>query len=185
MRRPTVVRHWWAPTERSCGPITTMVRDVDGMTDPDLADPLPERGPTALRIVSVEDAKEAIATRGRERGFVTSEDMLEILPVEDLGPEQLEEFVTQIEDHLRHEGIEVVEGPSEELDGDLDAIGIRPRDDELLRAPTNDPVRMYLKEIGKVPLLSAAQEVDLAMRIESGEFSTELIGAVENNGVKV
>src|SRR3989442_5838933 len=165
MRRRTVVRHWWALTERSCSPITTMVRDVVGMTDlEDLADPLPERVPTALRVVSVEHAKEAIATRGRERGFVTLEDMLEILPVEDLGPEQLEEFLSQIEDHLRQEGIEVVEGPSEELDGDLDAIGIRPRDDELLRAPTNDPVRMYLKEIGKVPLLSAAQEVDLSMR---------------------
>jgi len=162
-----------------------MVRDVDGMTDSEDLDPLPERGPTAIRVVSVEDAKEAIATRGRERGFVTSEDMLEILPIEDLGPEQLEEFLTQIEDHLRHEGIEVVEGPSEELDGDLDAIGIRPRDDELLRAPTNDPVRMYLKEIGKVPLLSAAQEVDLAMRIESGEFATALFASIDGdrNGI--
>jgi RNA polymerase primary sigma factor len=163
-----------------------MVRDVDDMTDPeDLADPLPARSPITLRVVSVEDAKEAIATRGRERGFVTAEDMLEILPVEDLGPEQLEEFLTQIEDHLRQEGIEVVEGPAEDLDGDLEAIDIRPRDDELLRAPTNDPVRMYLKEIGRVPLLSAAQEVDLAMRIESGEFATALFASVDGdrNGI--
>src|SRR5439155_22227608 len=50
---------------------------------------------------------------------------------------------------------------------------------ELLKAPTNDPVRMYLKEIGKVPLLTAAQEVDLAMRIESGEFATVLIQPVD------
>jgi RNA polymerase primary sigma factor len=163
-----------------------MVRDVDDMTDPeDLADPLPARSPITLRVVSVEDAKEAIATRGRERGFVTAEDMLEILPVEDLGPEQLEEFLTQIEDHLRQEGIEVVEGPAEDLDGDLEAIDIRPRDDELLRAPTNDPVRMYLKEIGRVPLLSAAQEFDLAMRIESGEFATALFASVggDRNGI--
>ena len=54
-----------------------------------------------------------------------------------------------------------------------------PRDEELLKAPTNDPVRMYLKEIGKVPLLTAAQEVDLAMRIESGEFATVLIQPVD------
>jgi RNA polymerase primary sigma factor len=40
---------------------------------------------------------------------------------------------------------------------------------------------MYLKEIGKVPLLTAAQEVDLAMRIESGEWSTELIVAIDIN----
>ena len=45
---------------------------------------------------------------------------------------------------------------------------------DLLKAPTNDPVRMYLKEIGKVPLLNAAQEVDLARRIEAGELSTAL-----------
>jgi RNA polymerase primary sigma factor len=45
---------------------------------------------------------------------------------------------------------------------------------DLLKAPTNDPVRMYLKEIGKVPLLTAAQEVDLARRIEAGEFATVL-----------
>jgi RNA polymerase primary sigma factor len=41
---------------------------------------------------------------------------------------------------------------------------------------------MYLKEIGKVPLLTAAQEVDFAMRIEAGEFSTELVGLIEGNG---
>jgi RNA polymerase primary sigma factor len=40
---------------------------------------------------------------------------------------------------------------------------------------------MYLKEIGKVPLLTASQEVDLAMRIESGEFATELIASIDGS----
>jgi RNA polymerase primary sigma factor len=44
---------------------------------------------------------------------------------------------------------------------------------------TYDPVRMYLREIGKVPLLTAAQEVDLAMRIEGGELADELLVSVE------
>src|SRR6266511_3249190 len=135
---------------------------------------------TATDIGGLEEAKELIVARGRERGFVTSEDLLEGLPVEDLTPEQVEDFLTQIEDHLRTEGIEVIEVPGEELEGESEAIGIRlPRDEELLKAPTNDPVRMYLKEIGKVPLLTAAQEVDLAMRIESGEFATVLIQSVD------
>src|SRR5207248_7813620 len=93
---------------------------------------------------------------------------------------------TQIEDHLRQGGIEIVEAVAEELEADGEARGIRlPRAEELLKAPTNDPVRMYLKEIGKVPLLTAAQEVDLAMRIEGGEFATAFITAVDAAPAKV
>jgi RNA polymerase primary sigma factor len=44
---------------------------------------------------------------------------------------------------------------------------------------TSDPARMYLREIGKVPLLTAAEEVDLAMRIEGGELAAELLASVE------
>jgi RNA polymerase primary sigma factor len=101
---------------------------------------------------------------------VTSDDLLEAVPVDDFTPEQVEEFLTQVEEHLRGEGIEVIEVPGDEVDGTAQ----RQLDVDLLKAPTNDPVRMYLKEIGKVPLLTAAQEVDLARRIEAGEFATEL-----------
>jgi RNA polymerase primary sigma factor len=132
-----------------------------------------------VQTISIDEAKEVIAARGRERGFVTSDDLLEGLPVEDLTPEQVEDFLTQVEEHLRQEGIEVIEVPSEEFEAeDTGAIRL-PRDDELLKAPTNDPVRMYLKEIGKVPLLTAAQEVDLAMRIEGGEFATDLLTSLD------
>ena len=123
----------------------------------------------------LEEAKEAIAARGRERGFVTSEDLLESVPVEDFTPEQVEEFLTAVEEHLRTEGIEVIEVPGE----DLTEPGAARIDVDLLKAPTNDPVRMYLKEIGKVPLLNAAQEVDLARRIEAGEFAAELTRELE------
>ena len=101
---------------------------------------------------------------------MTSDDLLESVPVDDFTPEQVEEFLTQVEEHLRGEGIEVIEVPGDEVD----ASAQRQLDVDLLKAPTNDPVRMYLKEIGKVPLLTAAQEVDLARRIEAGEFATEL-----------
>jgi RNA polymerase primary sigma factor len=138
---------------------------------------MPEAPPASV----LDEAKELIVARGRERGFVTSEDLLEGLPVEDLSPEQVEEFLTQIEDHLRQEGIEIIEVPGEELEDIEPAAGLRlPREEELLKAPTNDPVRMYLKEIGKVPLLTAAQEVDLAMRIEAGEFATVLTASIDS-----
>jgi len=131
---------------------------------------------TPARDLGLEEAKEAITARGRERGFVTSEDLLESVPVDDFTPEQLEEFLTQVEEHLRGEGIEVIEVPGDELGDTAAAARI---DVDLLKAPTNDPVRMYLKEIGKVPLLTAAQEVDLARRIEAGELATELQAQVE------
>jgi RNA polymerase primary sigma factor len=124
----------------------------------------------ARELVSLDEVKETVTARGRERGFVTSEDLLEAVPVEDFTPEQVEEFLTQVQEHLTNEGIEVIEVPGEETDA---ATQVRIEVD-LLKAPTNDPVRMYLKEIGKVPLLNAAQEVDLARRIEAGELSTAL-----------
>ncbi|HEX6207433.1 MAG TPA: RNA polymerase sigma factor RpoD [Actinomycetota bacterium] len=120
----------------------------------------------------LDEAKERIAQRGRERGFVTSEDLLEDVPVEDLRPEQVEEFLAGIEEHLREQGIEVIEVPGEEVSAEAQAS--LAREEDVLKAPTNDPVRMYLKEIGKVPLLTAPEEVDLARRIEVGEFATEL-----------
>jgi RNA polymerase primary sigma factor len=152
--------------------------------DPIAEDSIEEVVPDPVQTISIDEAKEVIVARGRERGgFVTSEDVLEGLPVEDLTPEQVEEFLSQVEEHLRQEGIEVIEVPGEEAESEGEIVGIRlPRDDELLKAPTNDPVRMYLKEIGKVPLLTAAQEVDLAMRIEGGEFATALLISLDGNG---
>jgi RNA polymerase primary sigma factor len=119
---------------------------------------------------NLDEVKEQLVSKGRERGFVTSEDLLESLPVDDFTPEQIEEVLTQIGEHLTAEGIETIEVPGDDTDA---ATQVRIEVD-LLRAPTNDPVRMYLKEIGKVPLLNAAQEVDLARRIEAGELVTSL-----------
>jgi RNA polymerase primary sigma factor len=127
------------------------------------------------RDLGLEEAKEQITARGRERGFVTSDDLLDVVPVDEFTPEQVEEFLTQVEEHLRGEGIEVIEVPGDEVD----STAVRQLDVDLLKAPTNDPVRMYLKEIGKVPLLTAAQEVDLARRIEAGEFATALREFIE------
>jgi RNA polymerase primary sigma factor len=72
--------------------------------------------------------------------------------------------------------------PLEPADGDdvaddpVDAAPTAPRrrgrDDPMAAGATSDPVRAYLKEIGKVPLLTAAAEVDLARRIEAGVFAT-------------
>ncbi|MBE0417047.1 MAG: RNA polymerase sigma factor RpoD [Coriobacteriia bacterium] len=60
------------------------------------------------------------------------------------------------------------------------------RSDSATLAPlTGDPVRMYLKEIGKVPLLTAAQEIDLAMKIEAGLEATDKLEEAEEAAVKL
>ena len=66
--------------------------------------------------MSMDEVKESITAKGRERGFVTSEDLLEAVPVDDLTPEQVEEFLTQIQEHLTAEAIEVIEVPGEDSD---------------------------------------------------------------------
>ncbi len=121
-----------------------------------------------------EEIKELLS-KGQGRGILTQDEINESLQALDLTPEQLDHFYVLL-DELN---IEIVEGPSAEslrdmedgrpgqfaekeetLDKDMELAG---------KTPTNDPVRMYLKEIGKVPLLTAPQEVDLAKKIEAGE----------------
>ncbi len=73
--------------------------------------------------------------------------------------------------YLREEGIEVVEDPGSKDRGEEPRSSRRGRDD--VRA--DDAVRLYLREIAKVHLLTAAQEVDLAMRMEAGRLATDLL----------
>src|SRR6266540_498333 len=142
--------------------------------DPLLADGLSE---------AKNEATEAIAARGRERGFVTSEDVLDGLPDTELVPEQVEEFLAHVEQVLQDEGIEVIDVAGEDSGRGVETEGApRRRREELLKSPTYDPVRMYIKEIGRVPLLTAMQEVDLAMRIEAGELAGELLGSLAVSG---
>jgi RNA polymerase primary sigma factor len=140
-------------------------------------------GAADLESISLDEATEAIAARGRERGFVTSQELLEELPA-DLSSEQTEDYLTHVEDYLRQEGLEIMEVPGEGGGREAPRGTTLSGDRELLKAPTNDPVRMYMKGIGKVPLLTAAQEVDLAMRMEGGAVAVELLDAVhQTNGL--
>jgi len=115
----------------------------------------------------IDDVKELVS-RGKEKGWLTADEIADALGSLALTAEQVDGVYALIVE----EGVEVVE--HEPGAGDDQVEDFR-RDSELLKAPTNDPVRMYLKEIGKVSLLTADQEVDLAERIEAGLWAEEML----------
>ncbi|EGQ27678.1 DNA-directed RNA polymerase sigma subunit SigA [Sporosarcina newyorkensis 2681] len=121
--------------------------------------------------LTIEEAKAAIIEAGKKTGELTLEDVTEKLASFEMEPEQFEEFLDQIE----AQGIEM--DRKEEADAKSDAEEQFDLND--LSVPPgvriNDPVRMYLKEIGRVDLLTGKEEVDLAIRIqESIEAEAEL-----------
>jgi RNA polymerase primary sigma factor len=102
-----------------------------------------------------DDAK-ALVRQGQEAGFLTHEEIATVLG-DDLEPAQLDELYGALED--LH--IEVV-AAEEDADTGLD---LQPE----AREVSTDALQLFLKDIGKVPLLTAAQEVELAKRIERGD----------------
>jgi RNA polymerase primary sigma factor len=110
---------------------------------------------------------------GKEKGFLTYEEVNDALPKGVLSSEQIDDMLILFEEL----GIEVVEDP-EEID-DLDEqeaaeAETHIQDDEQEKGDSgqmkgNDPVRMYLRKMGQVPLLTREGEVEIAKRIEEGE----------------
>jgi len=112
-----------------------------------------------------------LAASGKEQGFLTVGDIVEGLKGVELTPEQMDNIFV----FLAESGIEITDEAEEDLDelvADEPATKGKRKPaaphDEFYGGSLNDPVRMYLKQIGKVPLLTAAQEVSLARRIEGG-----------------
>jgi RNA polymerase primary sigma factor len=134
--------------------------------------------PTVLpREAQVDEVKDLIA-KGKDAGFLTPEDVSTALQAAELPPEQMD-AVLQV---LLEEGIEILDGNAED---DPDEQKRRKDEEEALalKTPTSDPVRMYLKEIGKVPLLTAEEEVDLAKRIEAGLFASEKLASTTSRKI--
>ena len=108
--------------------------------------------------------------KGRDQGFLTQDDILEVFSDAEDHLIELDELY----DKLLAEGIDVFESvEAEELESDEKAKEKLERESEILSklggAESTDPVRQYLREIGKVPLLIAEEEVELAKRYEKGD----------------
>lgn len=118
--------------------------------------------------LTLDQAKDQLLEIGKKRGALAYEEVADRLSSFEIESEQMDEFYG----YLAEQGVEVI-GDSEE-DPKMQQIA---KEEEFdlndlsvpLGIKINDPVRMYLKEIGRVDLLSAAEEIDLAHRIENNE----------------
>ncbi|HWY25450.1 MAG TPA: RNA polymerase sigma factor RpoD, partial [Nevskia sp.] len=130
---------------------------------------------TTLLDVQTAAVKRLIA-RGKERGYITFDELNQILPPDQNSSEQIEDVMANFSEM----GIQVVEGEETE-DGEAPVVKAEKSEeaegaeeeqtgnvDEASLGRTDDPVRMYLREMGSVELLSREGEIAIAKRIEAG-----------------
>jgi RNA polymerase primary sigma factor len=114
-----------------------------------------------------------LVEQGLEKGFLTYDEIVTGLDDVELTKEQVEDFYTYLIDHsvelvegMEHKALPHEEPPAPEVEK------VAPKLD-LSVEPSLDSLRLYLREIGKVPLLTADQEVTLAKRIERGDMAAK------------
>ena len=128
--------------------------------------------PSKTRTVDREKLKKQLIAFGKKKGHVTYDELHELLPPDLIDPEELSEWERTLQD----EGVQVIareEAAKEANKPKLATRKVMPKRDEDPEdepSRTNDPVRMYLRKMGSVSLLTREGEVEIAKRIEQGEM---------------
>ena len=121
-------------------------------------------------IDSLGSAVKRLIDKGKARGYITVEELNKALPSEKESSEQIEDIMTEISDMgisiVSESDADVADADEDFEDEDYDETG---NFDEKELGRSDDPVRMYLKEMGTVELLSREGEIAIAKRIEAGK----------------
>ena len=121
---------------------------------------------TNLETIVEASVKKLLPLANEQRMRLTDENVNDVVNdalLEDVTPEEIEGILSRVQSQLRNSGVEIV--PQDELDR------IKKNDaQEADNVDLDDPVRMYMKQMGKTPLLSKEQEVKICARIESAEI---------------
>ena len=145
--------------------------------------PEAQEGPDAPLLDTLGAELKKLVQKGKERGYVTYDELNAALPPDEVSSEQIEDTMAM----LSEVGVNVVEAeeqeeapaapaanPAEPAKTAVVAAEATGEDEELGR--TDDPVRMYLREMGSVELLSREGEIEIAKRIEAGQ--DKMIGGI-------
>ena len=131
------------------------------------------------KIKTLEERETELIKLGKEKGYITYETLAESLKGLEVDSDTLDELYSK----LVNNNIQIIASEDENADGTTkktDEVEILSDEDITKDININDPVRMYLKEIGRISLLSSEEEMDLSVRVANGDEEAAALLAESN-----